>query len=311
MQLATNQEEEDVELTEIILKMKKEKQYREILEMFLNLLRIRLRSFLTSVHHSVPGDMNCSDLLSVFSSILKNEVGITILDTKVDQIVTIEDYLETTKNPTQKQLKLHICYTMDLYYQLKDFDPLYLNKEHRKKLSEKIRKQGGSSVMTKNLKFMKPLVQYVTEFKKNTTLARKINPFRSAAVSIPKSVSPILKEYVESKFDEEVSHVQNENENITEMIRKTLELEETKKDLTGAFDVVSPVFSDAELRRRKSFVRYLGLAGIFMLVIGIIFLVQILQFPDAWQVFLMFGIIPIAVFLFCMYIFSNVWRLLL
>ena len=112
----------------------------------------------------------------------------------------------------------------------------------------------------------------------------------------------------ESKFNDEVAQVQQEDQNITKMIEKTLELEEMKKDLTSAFNVVSPVFSESELVRKKSFIRYLMISGLFMLAIGVIFLVQITQFSQAWSLFLMFGIIPIAIFLFSLFILSNIWR---
>ncbi len=231
METNLQQQLPEVELEDLILNLKKEKKFKDILKIFLNLTRIRVQSFLKAIQHAVPGDMNTSDLVSVFSSVLKNQVGIAVLDSKVDQIIVIEEYLSAEKRPTQKDLKLHICYMMDLYYQLQDFDPRYLNTDYREHVSKRIQKQAASSI-EKNLKFMKPLVQYVSEFKKQNSFFRKLNPFRSATVSIPKSVSPILKEYVESKFNEEASNVQNENENISKMIEKTLELEEMKKSLT-------------------------------------------------------------------------------
>ena len=297
----------EVELSELVLRLQKEKKFKQILQIFLNLLRIRLHSYLQSIQHNTPNDMNTSDLLSVFSSLLKNEIGISILATKVDQLITIEEYLLNTKKPTQKQLKLYICYTMDLYYQLEDFDPNYLIVDYRKRIAKMLKKQEAITI-SKSLRFMQPLVRYVTEFKKSNSLRRKLNPFRSSTVSIPKSVSPILKEYVESKFNEEVLSVQEENQKLTDVIKKTLELEETKKSLTDAFDVVSPVFSEAELSKRKTMVTYLFSTAIFVLVFGVIFLLQIILYPQAWQVFLMFGVIPIAVLVLCMYLASNIWR---
>ncbi len=62
---------------------------------------------------------------------------------------------------------------------------------------------------------------------------------------------------------------------------------------------MTPVFSESEMIRRKSSCDMYHLTAFFMLSIGVVFLVQIFQLPQAWKVFLMFGAIPIAIFVFC------------
>ncbi|MBN2155264.1 MAG: hypothetical protein JW776_04425 [Candidatus Lokiarchaeota archaeon] len=298
----------EVELPTLILNLKKEKKLMEILRIFLNLIRIRTASFLKSTHHELPSDMHTSDLLSIFSSMLKQEIGITVLESKVEQLIKVEVLFDspiTNAKPTQKLLKANICHIMDLYYQLQDFDPRYLSTEYREKLRENIQRHDRHSPLARNLHYMQPLVRYVTEFQKSNTLRRKLNPFRTATVSIPRSVSPILKEYIESKFNDEAAQIQHENTNITKLIERTLELEEMKKSLMGAFDVSLPILPEAELIRRRSLRFYLLLTGMLMIVLGGIFLSQIILFPQGWKLFLLFGIIPIALFGFCMYLVTR------
>ena len=295
----------EVELPDLVLQLKKDKKLMEIVTLYLNLIRIRVSSFLKAISHEIPSDMTASDILSVFSTVLKQEIGISVLDTKLDQVIAIEESLTAPKKPTQKLLNTHICYIMDLYYQLHDFDPRFLKKDYRMRITKTMHKQENLTPLAKNLKYMQPLVRFVTEFKKSNTLLRKLNPFQFSTASIPKSVTPILKEYVESKFNEEVATVQSENENIMKMIEKTLELQEMKQSLVGAFDIASLAIPESELLRRRSMKRYLMLSGGFMLSIGGLFLSQIFFFPQAWKLFVMFGSIPITLFGFCIYIISR------
>ncbi len=295
----------EIELTKLILDLKKDGRFSEIIRIFLDLVRIRLAIILKSLNYSISDEMSTSDLLWMFSQVLKKEFDITVFNGKASQLSTFEEYLFQSNKHTHEKLRLIICNVIDLYYQLKDFDPCYLNVNFRERIIEKKRKQGKIYPLVNKLRYLNPLVKYIAGFKRKNHSFRKIQPFYRTSASIPFSISTILEQYVDTKFQEYLESIQQENQTITKMVEKILELQEIKKSLINSVGVANRSLFGPKYSRGMMMKRYLTVSADLMISISGIFLFQIFYLPQAWNVFVMFGGIILAVSGICVYIINK------
>jgi hypothetical protein len=315
------------ELHSAMQKLYANQEYDEIIKLLLETIRIRLIVISEVImNQSVPTIKmdKASVLLKKLSGIVFDSTGFNLMAKFITPLTAIEEKVTEKNQYTGKNrngasnvpndsvfsktiFRKDVLFLIDLYYMLKTFNPKCLFGNEGIKSDEAVdwfEKIKGIDTrfveaLPESLKFISPIATYIKNNTHKKIPFAKALPFvkNKQQSAIPESVGPVLKDFVETKFREEIDATEHEfdkTSNLNSTISKIHFLESTRKTLSKNLEIAMP--RDKMRRTEYSGIqRFLQI--IMILCLGIIFLniLQIVMLPAGTMTFLTLTIIPVAI----------------